>query len=195
MSRPGASIQFKCTESPSPPSLACVGQNPDPRPFRGKREGCQEVGRRAVFLGDPGLVLRPPPKMSITASGLRGPFLGSQSPALLAFFSSGPFLLGTQLRCEDLCHGSGQAKAPAVAKGPVSCLPRNVLSERQRRWGPRSGGGGQRRSGLCPRAGFRWLGQARAVCRVKERLVHPRGEYNTCFCEWGSQGPPLQPFL
>ncbi|XP_032491082.1 spermatogenesis- and oogenesis-specific basic helix-loop-helix-containing protein 1 [Phocoena sinus] len=47
--------------------------------------------------------------------------------------SSGPFLLGTQLRCEDLCHGSGQAKAPAVAKGPVSCLPRNVLSERQRR--------------------------------------------------------------
>ncbi|XP_065736048.1 spermatogenesis- and oogenesis-specific basic helix-loop-helix-containing protein 1 [Phocoena phocoena] len=46
---------------------------------------------------------------------------------------SGPFLLGTQLRCEDLCHGSGQAKAPAVAKGPVSCLPRNVLSERQRR--------------------------------------------------------------
>ncbi|XP_029059585.1 spermatogenesis- and oogenesis-specific basic helix-loop-helix-containing protein 1 isoform X3 [Monodon monoceros] len=47
--------------------------------------------------------------------------------------SSGPFLLGTQLRCEDLCHGSGQAKAPAMAKGPVSCLPRNVLSERQRR--------------------------------------------------------------
>ncbi|XP_059869782.1 spermatogenesis- and oogenesis-specific basic helix-loop-helix-containing protein 1 isoform X3 [Globicephala melas] len=47
--------------------------------------------------------------------------------------SSGPFLFGTQLRCEDLCHGSGQAKAPAVAKGPVSYLPRNVLSERQRR--------------------------------------------------------------
>ncbi|XP_049567680.1 spermatogenesis- and oogenesis-specific basic helix-loop-helix-containing protein 1 isoform X3 [Orcinus orca] len=71
--------------------------------------------------------------MSITASGLRGRFLGSQSLALLAFFSSGPFLFGTQLRCEDLCHGSGQAKAPAVAKGPVSYLPRNVLSERQRR--------------------------------------------------------------
>ncbi|TKC51730.1 hypothetical protein EI555_013304 [Monodon monoceros] len=89
------------------------------------------------------LILKPSPptpvaprplcsQMSITASGLRGRFLGSQSPALLAFFSSGPFLLGTQLRCEDLCHGSGQAKAPAMAKGPVSCLPRNVLSERQR---------------------------------------------------------------
>uniref|UniRef100_A0A8C6F9T0 BHLH domain-containing protein n=1 Tax=Monodon monoceros TaxID=40151 RepID=A0A8C6F9T0_MONMO len=55
----------------------------------------------------------------------------SRSPWLRGV--SGPFLLGTQLRCEDLCHGSGQAKAPAMAKGPVSCLPRNVLSERQRR--------------------------------------------------------------
>ncbi|XP_007459087.1 PREDICTED: spermatogenesis- and oogenesis-specific basic helix-loop-helix-containing protein 1 [Lipotes vexillifer] len=113
--------------------MARLGQNPDPRLFRGKREGCQEVGPRAVFLGDPGLVLRPPAKMSITASGLRGRFLGSQSPALLAFLGSGLFLFGTQLCCEDLRHGSGQATAPAVAKGPVSCLPRNVLSERERR--------------------------------------------------------------
>ncbi|TEA29688.1 hypothetical protein DBR06_SOUSAS510285, partial [Sousa chinensis] len=97
-------------------------------PSRETLEGSAQLG-----AGARGLVLRPPPKMSITASGLRGRFLGSQSPALLAFFSSGPFLFGTQLRCEDLCHGSGQAKAPAVAKGPVSYLPRNVLSERQRR--------------------------------------------------------------
>ncbi|XP_059782609.1 spermatogenesis- and oogenesis-specific basic helix-loop-helix-containing protein 1 [Balaenoptera ricei] len=71
--------------------------------------------------------------MSITASGLRGRFLGSRSPALLSFLGSGPFLFATQLCCEDLGQGSGQAKAPAVAKGPVSCLPRNVLSERERR--------------------------------------------------------------
>ncbi|XP_007194824.2 spermatogenesis- and oogenesis-specific basic helix-loop-helix-containing protein 1 [Balaenoptera acutorostrata] len=113
--------------------MAHLGQNPDPRPLRGKREGCQEVGPRAVFLGDPGLVLCPPPKMSITASGLRGRFLGSQSPALLSFLGSGPFLFATQSCCEDLGQGSGQAKAPAVAKGPVSCLRRNVLSERERR--------------------------------------------------------------
>ncbi|XP_068409831.1 spermatogenesis- and oogenesis-specific basic helix-loop-helix-containing protein 1 [Eschrichtius robustus] len=71
--------------------------------------------------------------MSITASGLRGRFLGSRSLALLSFLGSGPFLFATQLCCEDLGQGSGQAKAPAVAKGPVSCLPRNVLSERERR--------------------------------------------------------------
>ncbi|XP_059957525.1 spermatogenesis- and oogenesis-specific basic helix-loop-helix-containing protein 1 [Mesoplodon densirostris] len=71
--------------------------------------------------------------MSITASGLWGRFLGSQSVALLSFLGSGLFLFGTQLCCEDVRQGSGQAKAPAVAKGPASCLPRNVLSERERR--------------------------------------------------------------
>ncbi|XP_023981868.1 spermatogenesis- and oogenesis-specific basic helix-loop-helix-containing protein 1 [Physeter macrocephalus] len=46
---------------------------------------------------------------------------------------SGPFLFGTQLCCLDLGQGLGQARAPAVAKGPASSLPRNVLSERERR--------------------------------------------------------------
>ena len=172
VSRPGASIQFICTESPSPPCMAHLGQNPDPRPLRGKREGCQEVGPRAVFLGDPGLVLCPPPKMSITASGLRGRFLGSQSPALLSFLGSGPFLFATQSCCEDLGQGSGQAKAPAVAKGPVSCLRRNVLSERERRWGAAQWGRGSEEVRFVPASWFQVAGTG--SCRLSGK-----GTFNT----------------
>ncbi|XP_010830846.1 PREDICTED: spermatogenesis- and oogenesis-specific basic helix-loop-helix-containing protein 1 [Bison bison bison] len=47
---------------------------------------------------------------------------------------SGPFPSSTQVCCEDHPgQGSGQTKGPAVAEGPGSHLPRNVLSERERR--------------------------------------------------------------
>nr|XP_019612247.1 PREDICTED: spermatogenesis- and oogenesis-specific basic helix-loop-helix-containing protein 1 [Rhinolophus sinicus] len=38
-----------------------------------------------------------------------------------------------QLRCKDHGRGSGLGKTPAVAEGASCCLPRNVLSERERR--------------------------------------------------------------
>uniref|UniRef100_A0A452F5U0 Spermatosis and oosis specific basic helix-loop-helix 1 n=1 Tax=Capra hircus TaxID=9925 RepID=A0A452F5U0_CAPHI len=47
---------------------------------------------------------------------------------------SGPFPSNIQFCCEDHpAQGSGQTKVPAVAEGPGSHLPRNVLSERERR--------------------------------------------------------------
>ncbi|KAB1280375.1 Spermatogenesis- and oogenesis-specific basic helix-loop-helix-containing protein 1 [Camelus dromedarius] len=63
---------------------------------------------------------------------------------------SAPSSCGTQVCCEDPHQGSGLAKAPALVEGPGSRLPRNVLSERERRWGPR-GGGGAGRGGQCAR--------------------------------------------
>ncbi|XP_032977958.1 spermatogenesis- and oogenesis-specific basic helix-loop-helix-containing protein 1 [Rhinolophus ferrumequinum] len=38
-----------------------------------------------------------------------------------------------QFRCKDLGRGSGLGKTPVAAEGPSCCLPRNVLSERERR--------------------------------------------------------------
>ncbi|XP_069442361.1 spermatogenesis- and oogenesis-specific basic helix-loop-helix-containing protein 1 [Ovis canadensis] len=47
---------------------------------------------------------------------------------------SGPFPSNIQFCCEDHpAQGSGQTKVPAVAEGAGSHLPRNVLSERERR--------------------------------------------------------------
>ncbi|XP_014637464.1 PREDICTED: spermatogenesis- and oogenesis-specific basic helix-loop-helix-containing protein 1 [Ceratotherium simum simum] len=45
---------------------------------------------------------------------------------------SGSSLSGAQC-FEDPGQGSGPVRAPVVAEGPSSCLPRNVLSERERR--------------------------------------------------------------
>ncbi|KAL0606599.1 Spermatogenesis- and oogenesis-specific basic helix-loop-helix-containing protein 1 [Plecturocebus cupreus] len=45
---------------------------------------------------------------------------------------NGSSLPGALSCCEDLAQGSGPPKAPLVAEGP-SCLPRNVISERERR--------------------------------------------------------------
>ncbi|XP_054440694.1 spermatogenesis- and oogenesis-specific basic helix-loop-helix-containing protein 1 [Pteronotus mesoamericanus] len=40
---------------------------------------------------------------------------------------------GAQFQGKDPMGDSGPVKTPAVAEGPASCLPRNVLSERERR--------------------------------------------------------------
>ncbi|KAM5329786.1 spermatogenesis- and oogenesis-specific basic helix-loop-helix-containing protein 1 [Glossophaga mutica] len=42
-------------------------------------------------------------------------------------------LTGAQFHRKDLAGGSAPVKTPAAAEGPASCLPRNVLSERERR--------------------------------------------------------------
>uniref|UniRef100_A0A2K6SAS0 Spermatosis and oosis specific basic helix-loop-helix 1 n=1 Tax=Saimiri boliviensis boliviensis TaxID=39432 RepID=A0A2K6SAS0_SAIBB len=46
---------------------------------------------------------------------------------------NGSSLPGALSCCEDLAQGSGPPKAPLVTEGPSSCLPRNVISERERR--------------------------------------------------------------
>ncbi|DAA24211.1 TPA: spermatogenesis and oogenesis specific basic helix-loop-helix 1-like [Bos taurus] len=67
--------------------------------------------------------------------GDAGAFSGVTEPRARVFSrGSGPFPSSTQVCCEDHPgQGSGQTKGPAVAEGPGSHLPRNVLSERERR--------------------------------------------------------------
>ncbi|CAN0517068.1 unnamed protein product [Rangifer tarandus platyrhynchus] len=65
------------------------------------------------------------------ASGAREPRAGVPR---VSRGCSGPFPSSTQFCCEDHpSQGSGQTKGPPVAEGPGSRLPRNVLSERERR--------------------------------------------------------------
>uniref|UniRef100_A0A2K5F859 Spermatosis and oosis specific basic helix-loop-helix 1 n=1 Tax=Aotus nancymaae TaxID=37293 RepID=A0A2K5F859_AOTNA len=46
---------------------------------------------------------------------------------------NGSSLSGALSCCEDLAQGSGPLRAPLATEGPSSCLPRNVISERERR--------------------------------------------------------------
>ncbi|XP_064346965.1 spermatogenesis- and oogenesis-specific basic helix-loop-helix-containing protein 1 [Camelus dromedarius] len=62
-----------------------------------------------------------------------GAFSGVTERARLSLLNSAPSSCGTQVCCEDPHQGSGLAKAPALVEGPGSRLPRNVLSERERR--------------------------------------------------------------
>ncbi|XP_043325928.1 spermatogenesis- and oogenesis-specific basic helix-loop-helix-containing protein 1 isoform X1 [Cervus canadensis] len=65
------------------------------------------------------------------ASGAREPRAGVPR---VSRGCSGPFPSSTQFCCEDHpSQGSGQTKGPPVVEGSGSHLPRNVLSERERR--------------------------------------------------------------
>ncbi|XP_036892639.1 spermatogenesis- and oogenesis-specific basic helix-loop-helix-containing protein 1 [Sturnira hondurensis] len=52
---------------------------------------------------------------------------------LLTLLSGSSSPTGAQQHCKDSAGGSAPVKTPAVVEGPASCLPRNVLSERERR--------------------------------------------------------------
>ncbi|XP_036117548.1 spermatogenesis- and oogenesis-specific basic helix-loop-helix-containing protein 1 [Molossus molossus] len=67
------------------------------------------------------------------AFGLQGRPRGSRSLVLLTLPSSSSRPTGAWFACKDPGGGSRPVKTPAVAEGPASGLPRNVLSERERR--------------------------------------------------------------
>ncbi|XP_053523617.1 spermatogenesis- and oogenesis-specific basic helix-loop-helix-containing protein 1 [Artibeus jamaicensis] len=56
---------------------------------------------------------------------------GGSDPEPRENSSSSP--TGAQFHCRDPAGGCAPVKTPAVVEGPTSCLPRNVLSERERR--------------------------------------------------------------
>ncbi|XP_035876031.1 spermatogenesis- and oogenesis-specific basic helix-loop-helix-containing protein 1 [Phyllostomus discolor] len=58
---------------------------------------------------------------------------GSRSLVLSALLSSSSPPTGAQFHCKDPAGGSAPVKTVVAAEGPASCLPRNVLSERERR--------------------------------------------------------------
>lgn len=110
----------------------------EPRPW-GRR------GFRAEFLSDLGPAWHSPPscppKTTFGASSC-SIFWGSWSVALTALLGSSSLACSAQF-CED----PGRVTAPVVAEGPRPSLPRNVLSERERRWAARNGEDGVTRLG------------------------------------------------
>lgn len=77
----------------------------------------------------------PPPATSMRAPGSQRCFPGLHgAPRSLPLLGSGSFPSSTQGCSEDHGQGARPVKAPSERSGSGFGLPRNVLSERERRW-------------------------------------------------------------